>query len=803
MLADLRFALRLLLKSPGTSLAAVAALALGIGLSTAIFNVFSSTMLRPFPHVKDEDRIVFLSSQHLSDPDSLDEMSMPDFLDLRAQSRTLWGFTTFTGRTMILPSGATPERILGADISAEAFTMLGVEPVRGRVFEPADAEAGATPVAILSYGLWQRRYGGKDDAIGKVEVMNGKPTTIVGVMPQGFTFPDRHEMWTPLSPKFDPAERASHSFPAFARLRDGATLEQAQAELATLAARFALEHKLTNEGKGFAVRLLRQQQVDPATKLLMRLMLGATLFVLLIACANVANLLLAQSAARSHEVAIRLALGATRGRIVRQVLTESLLLGIVGGALGLLVALWADGLLARAVPSVEIPYWLDFSFDWRVFAFAATASLVSALVFGSFPALQAGRATAVILKEGARAATPGRHAQFLRRVLVVVQVALSAVLLIGAGLFVRSYLKLQSAPPGYDAAGVLTFRVGLPPSQYTDKAEVERFFDELTPALAGVPGVVSVGATGILPTRGNNANAWLFEGEAPPAKFADAKLVTSHNVTRDYLATMRIPLLRGRGFAPADTRTSPLVAVVDQQFVDRWCDGRDPIGRRLTFGLGDAEPKWIEIVGVVGNAPLRLEQPYVRGGVYLLVEQSGAQFLSYAVRVDGDPTTYGRALQRAVQRVKPGIPIYDVHTMRYLEETDRWHFRFFGQVFSAFGLSALFLAALGVYSVVAYSVAQRTAEIGVRMALGASSSDVLRLVGRQGFVLVATGLGVGLVVALAVTRLLGSILYGVSPSDPPTYFVLTLVLAAVGLLACWIPARRATRVDPCVALRGD
>ncbi len=803
MLADLRFAIRLLLKSPGTTLAAVAALALGIGLSTAIFTAFSATMLRPFPHLKDEDRIVFLNSRQLSAPDNLYELSMPDFLDLREQSRTLEGFTTFFARTMILPSGETPERILGADISVEAFPMLGVEPVRGRVFGPADAEPGAPAVAILSYALWQRRYGGRDDAVGKVEVMNGQPTTIVGVMPQGFSFPERQDLWTPLVPKRVEAERASHSHPGFARLRPGATLDEANAELAGLAARLALAHPVTNEGKGFAVRPIRRQQVDDPTRLALHLMMGATLFVLLIACANVASLLLAKSAARAHEIAIRLALGATRGRIVRQVLTESLLLGTIGGAAGLIVGMWANALITGAVPVNEIPYWLEFSLDWRVFAFASGAALVSALVFGSFPALQAGRATAAILKEGTRAATPGRHAQMLRRGLVVIQVALSAVLLIGAGLFVRSYLKLQSTPPGYDADGVVTFRVGLPPSQFTDKAEVERFFDELTPRLAELPGVVSAGATSILPTRGNNANAWMFEGEAPPAKLADAKLVTSLAVTRDYLATMRIPVLRGRGFAPTDTRGAPLVAVVDQRFVDRWCEGRDPIGRRFTFGVNEAEPRWAEIVGVVGDAPLRLEQPYERGGVYLLVEQTGAQFLSYAVRVTGDPTTYGRALQRTVQRVKPGIPIYDVQTMRHLQETDRWHFRFFGQVFSAFGLSALFLAALGVYSVIAYSVAQRTAEIGVRMALGASPGDVLRLVGRQGFILVSTGLGLGLLAALVLTRSMAAVLYGVSPSDPPTYFVLTLVLAAVGLVACWVPARRATRVDPCVALRSE
>ena len=804
MLADLRFALRLLAKSPGTTLTAVVALGLGLGLSTTIFNAFRAILLRPLPHVQDESRIVVLRTQSINQPDNLYELSMTDFLDLRAQSKTLEGFTTYSMRTMILPAGDTPLRVLGADISVEVFAMLGVPAHRGRIFNADDARPDAPIVAILSYGLWQSRFGGRDEVIGRTELMNGAPTLIVGVMPQHFSFPERQEMWTPLRVKYDPQERGSHNYNGFARLRPGVSLDEARTEIAALAARLALAHPVTNENKSIHLRPLREDLTDDV-QLLMKLMLGAAISVLLIACANVANLLLARAAGRAHEVAIRVAVGATRPRIIRQVLTECVLLAGLAGGFGLLASLWMNGLFVAAIPSVQLPTWVRFEFDWTVFAFAAAAALGSSLIFGLFPALHVSRTTATELKEGARAATGGHRAQRLRQGLVVSQVALSAVLLIVAGLFVRSFLKVHAAATGYDPAGVITFRVGLPPTQFRDPAEVRQFFDALTPELNRVPGVIAAGATSILPTKGNNSNVFFFEGTPVPKTITDAPLTTSIVASRRYFAAMGIPLVRGRMFDATDTRDTPRVCLVDQQFVARWSPDRDPIGRRVRFGLPDDDKKevWGLIIGIVGNAPLNIDQPYERGTVYSLMEQEDVQFVSYAARVAGDPTTYGSALQRAVQNVKPGIPIYDVQTMRHLADLHQWHRKFFGQVFSAFGAGALFLAALGVYSVMSYSVAQRTPEIGVRIALGASPDDVVRLVGRQGFQLVLIGLAAGVLAALGVAQFLGSLLFQVSPFDPPTYFVFTLVLAAVGLLACWLPARRATRIDPLAALRAE
>jgi putative ABC transport system permease protein len=802
MLADLRYAFRLLVKQPGFTLIAVLALGLGIGLSTAIFNTFSATMLRPFPHIVDEDRLVFLNSQQITDPDSIYELSLPDYLDIRAQSKTLQGVTTVINRTMIFSGGAVPERVLGASITADGFAMLGVKPVRGRLFRPEEGAASAAPVAILSHALWQRRFGGRDDVVGRVETINGTPVTIVGVLPAGFGFPDRTEMWQPALFETTEAARANHSYGGWARLRPGVTLDEARAELAALAARLALEHKVSNEGKTFLVRPAREEATEDIA-ILMRLMLGAALFVLLIACANVANLLLARAAARTHEIAIRTAVGATRGRIVRQVMTESLLLGLLGGGFGLLAAVWANSLLLAAVPEVKLSFWMNFDFDWRVFAFAATAAVVSSLVFGLFPALHVSRSTALEMREGGRGATGSRRASLIRQALVVSQVALSAILLIGAGLFVRSYLKFQATAPGYDPTGVITFRVGLPPTQFKDKAVITRFFDQLTPSLAQLPGVEAVGATLVLPGQGSNRNAFLIEGRPEPKTVHESDQAGYQNASTGYFTAMRIPLLRGRLFAPTDTRESPRVVVVDQKFAERWFGSEDPIGKRITSDFAPKPRVWSTIVGVVGNVPPQLDEGYDRGAVYHNFEQSDLNFVNYAVRVGGNPATYGPVLQKAVSALKADIPIYSVHTMAYLHELAYWERGFYGKVFSVFGFGALFLASLGVYGVMAYNVAQRTAEIGVRMALGATPRDVLRLVGGQGLWLIGIGLACGVSGALGVTRLMAGLLYGISPSDPPTYFALTLVLGLVGFLACWLPARRATRVDPLVALRAE
>jgi putative ABC transport system permease protein len=539
-------------------------------------------------------------------------------------------------------------------------------------------------------------------------------------------------------------------------------------------------------------------------------MLGAVLFVLLIACANVANLLLAKAASRAREIAIRASLGATRGRIIRQVLTESLLLGLLGGGLGLLLSIWGNHLLLGAVP-VDIPAWMTFGFDWRVFSFALVAAVGSSVIFGLFPALQVSLATSAELKEGGRGNSGGPKAHRIRNSLVVSQVALALVLLIGAGLMVRSFLKLQNAPYGFEPSGVLSFRVGLPAAQFRDSVGVRRFFEQLTPRLAEIPGVESATAATMLPSLGMNINAFIVEGRPRPKTLFSSPYAVNRFITPDYFKTLKIPLLRGRAFDDDDRFDKPKVAIVDQGFVDKWFPGEDPIGKRINNGYDPADPasdskaeNWMTIIGVVGTVPQFVASTTVpKFSFYQPVAQGTFNFLSYALRVKGDPASYSAPAQKVVLGLQKEIPIYQVQSLARAVANSYWQKKFFGVLFSVFGLGALFLSSIGIYGVMAYSVTERTSEIGVRMALGAQPGDVIRLIGRQGAWLVGLGLVLGLGAALGLTRLMAGLLFGVSPSDPPTYFALSVVLALVGALACWIPARRATRVDPMIALRSE
>ncbi|MBL9193884.1 MAG: ABC transporter permease [Opitutaceae bacterium] len=801
MWQDLCFSFRLLTRQPGFAFIAILAIGIGIGQATTTFNSFSALVLRPLPHMEDEDNVVYLEQVQAKAPDTRLNLSLPDFLDVRARSQTLDRPTILMSRTLIIGTGDRPIRLYGTSISAEGFAMLGVKPHRGRLFHPDEDAPGAAAVVLLSHRTWRQHYGGREDLVGKAITINGAEVTVVGIMPPGFGFPENSDAWMPFINSEKDYPRGNHSFPVYARLKPGVTLDAAQAELQVISQTLAQQYRETNDGISISVQRLRVATTADI-RLLMHLTLGAVLCVLLIACANVANLLLAKAVDRHHEVAIRIALGASRGRIIRQLLTESLVLGLLGGLVGLVLAVWDNALIIGTIP-VDLPYWMNFDFDWRVFAFAAAAAIISSLIFGLAPALQITRNIALELKEGGRGGVGSPRAQRLRQLLVIGQVALATLLLIGAGLMVRSYLKIQNADLGFDPRNLLTFRVGLPPTQFTDKAQVRRFFAQLTPALAAIPGVEAAGAASMLPSNGIGLNAFSIEGRPRPPTLGEHPFAVAREITPGYLQTLRIPLLRGRDISVTDTIDQPRVLLVDQAFIDRWFPGEEVLGRRLNFGDHDTPEDWATIVGVVGTVPQRLEANVPGFNVYSAVDQQTNYFLTYAIRVQGDPLSYATAAQRAVISVLPGIPIYTVQTMERSLLMSYWHRKFFGRVFASYGLVALFLASLGIYGVMTYTVSQRTQELGVRMALGAQPQDVLRLVGRQGLWLVGTGLGIGLVAALALTRLMSSFLYGVSPSDPPTYFVLSFVLAAIGLLACWLPARRATRIAPMASLRGS
>jgi putative ABC transport system permease protein len=798
MLTDLKFALRMLAKHPGFTLFAVLAIGVGIGLSSAIFNAYSAIVLRPVPGIADEHRLVNVSSYVLERPNGNRGLSVPDALELAAQSKTLEGWTVLQARTMILGGGEKPERFLGTGISAGGFQMLGAQPLRGRLFRP-DEETGAA-VAILSHAVWQSRFGGRDDAIGQTVILNGSATTIVGVMPEGFRFPEQSDLWVPFGATAQNYPRSAGTFTGYARLKAGVSLDEAQAELASLGLNFARTYR-ENQGTSFRARAFREQ-ISQGASGHVRLLLGAVIFVLLIACANVANLLLAKSAARAPEIAIRTSLGATRGRIVRQVLTESVVLGTLGGLAGLGIGLAANRLMLGAIP-VELPFWMRFEFDWRVFGFAAGAAIGSAVLFGLFPALQVSRSTAGALKESARTGAGSRRSRFVRHGLVVSQVAMAMLLLVGAGLMIRSYLATQSVDYGFDTRGVLTFRVGLPQAQFRDREVVRRFFEQFEARLGQIPGVQGAGATSLVPGNGLSITPFHIEGRERAKNFDASPFAVYRYVSPGYFPALGIPLLRGRLFTEDDRPDTPRVALIDQACADKWFPGVDPIGRRISVSGPGRPDDWFTIVGIVGNVTQRLESESPRHSLYTSARQQDFNFVNYLVRTEGDPTTYVQKIQDAALAVQPDIPIYSVLTLERSLAQAYWDRRFFGQLFTTFGAAALFLAALGIYGVMAFTVTQRTPEIGVRMALGAQRRDVLVLIGRQGLTLVLLGIALGLVAALGLTRLLANFLFGVNPSDPATYLVLTAVLGTVGLVACWLPAARASRVDPIVALRAE
>lgn len=806
MLSDLRFAFRQLAKSPGFTAVAVLALALGVATATTNFTFYNALLLRPLPFITDEDTLVFIKTYNVKTPKDDFESSIPDYRDLRRESRTLSSALTLWNRTYILAGTERPERALGSWITADGFQTLGVTPARGRLFRADEGKPGSPPVALLSHTLWHRAYGGNPDIVGQQVKLNNESVTIVGIMPEGFGFPENSLLWQPfpddMMTKED--ERGSHGWPIYARMKPGVSLAQVQAELDVLGDRYEREHPKTNTGLRFRALMVR----DEATRherLAMQLMMGAVLAVLLIACGNVANLLLARAASRTREIAVRMALGAGRGRIIRQVLTESLLLGLLGGALGLILTFWQTDFILSFIP-VEIPFWIKFDHDWRVFAFAFGATLVSSLVFGLAPALQASKPDLTHeLKDGARGGTAGGRAQRFRSVLVVAQLALTLILLVVAGLMARSFLHLQNINPGFDPAGVFTFRAGIPPTIQKDEKLAQKFFETAEQRLRELPGVESAGFLSYLPlANSNNYSSFAFEGRPEPSP-GDRPFACVRNASPGVFSTLRIPLRRGRHLAETDRADTPLVAVVDETFVRKFFPNEDPLGRRISFGGPEEgeKRKWLTIVGVVGDIVQRPSARTPDPSVWGASAQNPDNFMSAVMRVQGDPAGYARAAQDAIIAARSDIPIYNALPLTKVAADAMWGQRFFGGLFVSFGVLALFLASLGIYGVMAYSVSQRTQEIGVRMALGAEPGAVVAMMLRQGLRLVGLGLVLGFAGAWFSAHLLASLLHGIEPHDPPTFAAVPLLLALVALAACWFPSRRATRIDPIIALRSD
>jgi putative ABC transport system permease protein len=803
MINGIRYALRMFGKAPGFAAIAVLAVALGIGGATTMFSAFNAILLRPLPLIQEQEQLIFFSQSFPSLGDREGATSFPDYLEFKRQMTTAEGVFTWQEATFIISGGERPERYLGANISADAFAILGVQPVLGRLFLPDEDDPAAPPVALLGYDVWQRMFAGDPDIIGTVLPINGKMATIVGVMPKGWRFPELSDIWMPLQMNERDNPRGDFFLDCIARLKNGVTLKEARAELDAINGRLAAEFPETNAGTAMQVRKYRDEMVRNSKTLTM-LVMGSVLFVHLIACANVANLLLARSATRAKEVAIRVALGATRLQIMRQLLVESLLLGLAGSAVGLLFAVWGQDLMLAGVPT-EIPYWLRFEFDVRVFAFAGALGVLSSVLFGLVPALQSSKPQLVdALKEGGRTSAGGK-AQRMRSALVVAEVALALVLLIGAGLMMRSFQELQRTDFGADPSSTLTFRIGLPESQFPAPDAPRRFFEELVPRLAASPGVEAVGATTSLPAAGNvNAASLVLEGEAEPQHLQDGRIARSLSITPGFLQTARITLLRGRDFTPADNHEAPRVVLIDEVAARQWFPNGDAVGRQLRklSAAGEA-PEWHTIVGVtrpvVFHRILRTQQELPI--VYFCAFQQTPRFMSVAMRTNADPKSFAPFARDTVLQVNKDVPIYRVMTQEEVVADSFWDRKFFSSLFTAMAALALFLASIGLYGVMDYSVRQRTQEIGVRIALGAQSSHVLRMVTAHGMRLIGLGLVIGVVSALFLTRLMASSLHGVSARDPLSFIVVPIVLLIVGLLACYIPARHATRLDPVEALR--
>ncbi|HEX4630371.1 MAG TPA: ABC transporter permease [Chthoniobacterales bacterium] len=803
MLRDLRYASRMLVKTPGFTAIAVLAIALGIGASTTMFSAINALLLRPMPYIQDQDRLVAISEFFTKEPGHDNGTAFPDYLEWKKNVTTLDGLAAMDEATFIVTGGDKPERYLGGLISADAFSFMGVQPILGRLFRTEEDDLNAAPVALIGYHVWQEHFAGDKGVVGKTIPINGKQVTVIGVMPKGWRFPEVCDIWMPLQFEEKDHPRGNFFLDCVGKVKKGVSIEQARAEMEAITARIAAQHPDTNTGVSVHVTSYREESVRNF-KTLTLLVMGAVLFVHLIACANVANLLLARGATRSKEIGIRLALGASRRQIIRQLLCESLVLGMVGSALGLLLAVWGVDLMLTALPN-EVPYWIRFDFDWRVFSFALGAGALSSVLFGLVPAFQASNPQLVdALKEGGRTGAGGAKGQRMRNSLVVAEVALALVLLIGAGLMMRSFRYLQRTDIGMDPSRTLTFRVGLPEAQFVDNEAAPRFFAQLIPKLAALPGVEAAGATTSLPAQGNiGISAFILDGEAEPKQLQDARNMRQLMVTPGYFQTTRVPLLRGRDFTVADTKDAPRVCLIDDDGARAWFPNDDPIGHQLRFlDKAGEPPNWSTIVGIVRPVVYeRVTKLTKIPAVYFPHEQVPSRFMSVMVRTKTDPAKFANLVRNTVLAVNKDLPIYRVLTMDEVVAQSFWDRRFFGTLFTIFAGLALFLASLGIYGVMAYSVRQRTQEIGVRMALGAQTGDVLRLVTGQGLRLILTGLVIGFVSAFFLAQLLAGSLHGISAHDPPSFTLVPVILFLVGLAACYLPARAAMRLDPMDALR--
>ena len=801
---DLRFGLRMLVKNPGFTIVAVFALALGIGANSAIFSVVNTILFRPLPY-KDPDRLVMVWEDRSARGFPRDTPAVANYIDWRDQNQVFEGMSAMANQSFNLTGVGDPERIDGRLVSANLFSILGVEPMLGRAFAPDEDRPGQNSVVILSHSLWQRRFSSDRSIVGKSIVLNGANVQVIGVMPASFQFPTRDdEIWAPIAfTSQQLVNRGSHYLEVVARMKPQLSLDQVRAEMSTIAVRMQQQNPNTNNQVGVAIVPLHEQVVGDIKPALM-VLLGAVGFVLLIACANVANLLLARAAVRQKEIVIRVALGANRFRLIRQVLTESLLLAAVGGIVGLVLSLVGVNLLKSFIPS-NISQAQAISIDGKVLLFTLIVSLLTGLIFGLVPAIQASTINLnETLKEGGRDSGAGARGNRVLSLLVITEVAVSLILLVGAGLLINSFLRLRNVDPGFRSQNLLTMRIVLPAPKYAEQLQRSNFYTELIRRVEALPGVESAAVTNWIPLVRQGDSMGISIAGKPDGGPGQRPSAVTRVVSTHYFSTMSIPILQGRQLEEHDRVDTPVVAVISETAARRFWPNENPIGRRFTPGSPTStDPNdWITIVGIARDVRQMELAAEPKPQIYL----SYAQMEYFAprhlvVKTKVDPLSLAATVRKTVWEIDKDQPVSNIRTMDEVLSDSVARQRFSMLLLGIFASVALILAAVGIYGVMSYSIAQRTREIGIRMALGAQQIDVLKLAVGQGLKLVLVGLVVGLGVAFALSRVMSSLLFGVSPTDPMTFIVISIVLISVALLASYIPARRATKVDPLAALR--
>ena len=801
LVSDVRYAVRNLLRRPGFTIIAVITLALGIGANTAIFSAINALLLNPLPF-PELDRIVAVWDKQPAHGVVHNEVAFANFLDLKAQSKSFEQLALYRWWSPNLTGIESPERIQGFLVTANYFDALGVKPIMGRTFVAEENQPGKDAVAIITYSLWQRRFGGDPDILNKTITINTIVRKVVGVMPEHFNFPKGGEVYAPIAmtPELMKS-RGSHSFYIIGRLNRGTSIASAQADIDSIMARLAQQYPETNTGWGATAFPLVADTVHTYDTPLW-IMMGAVGFVLLIACANVANLMLARASGRQKEIALRTALGASRWRIVRQLLTESVIVALVGGALGVLIGFWGINALRAGDPgeaSKFAPGWYQLGINAPVLFFTLALSLVSGIVFGLAPALQASKTNLNdSLKEGGRQTSGSSHR--LRSSLVVFEFALSLVLLVGAGLLARSFLSLLKTDPGFNPDHVLTMNLTLPMLKYKEEAQRAAFYSDLVQRVKTFPGVESAAVVNYLPLGGSNSSdSYLVEGEPepPPGQENDGRYRVA---SPDYFRTMQISIVRGRGFTDQDKAGATPVVMVNEAFVRKHWPNQDPISKRIRlYGPLERAP-WMEVIGVIADVKHELNLP-VTPEYYLPYAQDAWPGMVLVARTGVDPSSLAGALRQQVLAIDKDQPVFDVKTMQEVRSTSVAVYSFSSAMLGIFAFVALLLASIGIYGVMAFAVAQRTQEIGIRIALGARSADVLKLVVTHGMKLALIGMLLGLGGSWALTRFIEKLLVGVQATDVLTFSLVSVCLLVTAFVACYVPARRATKVDPLVALR--